>query len=158
MCWWNDNAGAVQAICAVLGILGLALYCWLTYGIRKSTVAQQKAAQAPMIMFFKGKTCWAIKNYGVGPATEVWWKPNATNVKSTDWYELGAIAAGDESELPHHTRPKEAHLFEMDSAGARIHYSDIAGNHYATWGIFKDDGFIQEWVQIKGKSRMELLK
>jgi hypothetical protein len=158
ICWWNENAGAIQAICAVAGVLGLAIYCVLTHGIRKSTVAQQKATQAPMLMFFQGKYAWAVKNYGVGPATDVWWKPGIENKKSTDWYELGALAHGDESDLPHHTRPSESHLKTMYPNGARIHYSDMAGNHYATWGEWKDDAFKQNWGEIQLKDRAEFVK
>ena len=156
MCWLNDNASAVQAICSVFGIVGLGFYCWLTYGIRKASVAQQKAAQAPMIMFSfdKDEKYWMIKNYGVGPATKVWWKPGERNDKSPDWYDLGAIAPGDFSDLPHHGRPEESHLIDMCAGGARIHYSDMADNHYATWGIWKDDAFNQEWGAIGRNSRL----
>jgi len=156
MCWLNSNAGAIQAICAILGIVGLAVYCWLTQGIRKSTVAQQKAAQAPMIMFFKGKTSWAIRNYGIGPAIKIWWKPGHDIHPLNDWYELGALASGDESDLPHYTHPNSPSLVEMYSSGARIQYSDMAGNHYATTGEWKDSAFVQDWETIDRKQRVEL--
>jgi hypothetical protein len=156
MCWLNENTGAFQAICATLGIVGLAIYCWLTHGIRKSAVAQQKAAQAPMIMFFQGKNSWAIKNYGVGPASNIWWKPNAQNEKSSNWYHLGSLAAGDESDLPHHTRPTDAELRIMPLDGARIHYTDMASNNYFTCGIWRDEAFAQDWAEIKSKDRFEL--
>jgi|ERR1017187_1046050 hypothetical protein len=145
MCWWNDNSGAVQAICAILGVAGLLSYCLLTYGIRRSAVAQQKAAQAPMIMFFwDGEaTCWRIRNYGVGNATKVWWKTNLNNERTSDWYELGALASDDVSDLPHDSRPDECQLKLMHVGGARIHYSDMAGNHYATAGRLKHDAFNQ---------------
>ena len=163
LCWWNQNAGAVQAICSILGIIGLAIYCFLTHGIRVATVAQQKASQAPMLMFFKdegkwdaGQTSWAIKNYGVGPAVNIWWKLGSANERSKGWYELGALGAGDESDLPHSSYPEDGYLSKMPEDGARIHYSDSAGNHYATWGSWKDNCFKQDWSSIEKKHRSEL--
>jgi hypothetical protein len=155
-CWLNLNAGGIQALCAIFGFLGLCFYCYLTYCIRQAAVAQQKAAQAPMLMFFERDKVWALKNYGVGPATQVFWKPDAQNAKSTEWYELGALGPGDESDLPHSSRPKEPRLFEMYDSGARIHYSDMAGNHYATWGLWRDNAFLQNWAEVKGKARLDL--
>jgi hypothetical protein len=163
LCWWSDNAGAIQAICATLGVIGLTAYCILTHHIRGAAVAQQKASQAPMLMFFKsenkwgdGQAAWAIKNYGVGPAVGIWWKSGFSNVKSNDWYELGALGAGDESELPHRSRPSQPALEQMPSDGARLHYSDSAGNHYATWGFWKDGSFQQDWAALKKRDRREL--
>lgn len=158
--WWHDNASAIQSTCAILGILGLFWYCVLTQQIRKSAVAQQEAAQAPMLMFFqvRVKTSWAMKNYGLGPAVNVWWKPSANNEAGQAWYDLGALAAGDKSNLPHHSRPKDSHLAEMYVEGARIHYSDMAGNHYATSGEWKDNAFKQDWVKIKRGARTEFKK
>jgi len=109
-------------------------------------------------MFFKGTTAWALKNYGAGPAINIWWKPGSQNSKSSDWYSLGALAAEDDSDLPHHSRPTESHLLEMYANGACIHYSDMAGNHYATEGIWKDDAFNQNWMMIKHKDRREFDK
>lgn len=161
LCWWNENAGAIQAICAIAGVIGLIIYCALTARIRTATVAQQKAAQAPMLMFVEAKrqgevlTHWVIKNYGVGPAVGIWWKPGSSNHSTNDWYEIGALGAGDESDLPH-SRSDVAFLREMPSDGARLHYSDSAGNHYATWGLWKDECFTQDWISLKHKERVEL--
>lgn len=145
-----------------MGIVGLGIYCFLTHGIRVATVAQQKASQAPMLMFFEekgkwgeGQTSWAIKNYGVGPAVNIWWKPGSTNERSKDWYELGALGASDTSDLPHSSRAEDGCLREMPDDGARLHYADSAGNHYATWGTWKDDSFTQDWAPLKRKERYE---
>ena len=154
--WLNQNAGALQAICAFAGLFGLLYYCRLTLGIWRSTVAQQKAGQAPMLVVVRSddSSYWHIKNFGAGPAAEVWWKPGCKN-ESSEWVSLGALAPNDTSEFPHHSRPDDCRLHKMYDDGLRIHYSDMAGNHYATWGSWLDDAFIQTWNEIKKSDRKE---
>jgi hypothetical protein len=49
--WWLDeHASAVQAVCSVLGLMGLYWYCILTHGIHRAALRQASAATRPFIV------------------------------------------------------------------------------------------------------------
>jgi hypothetical protein len=171
--WLDQHAGAVQAICAVIALVGLIWYCILTHGIRKATVRQANAALMPFLIIVEQECdrskpdspaeptpTWIIRNVGNGPAREINWKPGATNEQDTTekkaWYRIGDLAVNDWTHLPHYSRANDMKMHERPRDGLRLHYCDLAGNHFAMVGYFDGEVFFQNCSQICKKDRTDL--
>jgi hypothetical protein len=136
LCWLDQHAGAVQAICAVIALAGLIWYCTLTHGIHKATVRQANAALMPFLVIVEQEwdrshpdssleqvPTWIIRNAGNGPAREINWKPGASNepdtTKKKAWFRIGDLAVNDWTHLPHHSRPHEMKMHERPTDGLK---------------------------------------
>jgi hypothetical protein len=160
----DQHAGAVQAICAVVALVGLIWYCALTHGIRKATVRQANAALMPFLIIVEQECepipTWIIRNAGNGPAREINWKPGASNEPDTPnkkaWFRIGDLGVNDWTHLPHYSRPNEMKMHERPRDGLRLHYCDLAGNHFAMVGYFDGEVFYQNCSPIRKKDRTDL--
>ena len=154
MSWLDQHAAAVQAICAVLGIIGLICYCYLTWELRSTAIRQATASQRPLLVLFKPdedvSSGHFIRNMGNGPAMDIYWKVGITNVRDnseTIWNLVGTVAASDRSDLPNWSR-KESQLTTMAESGIRIHYGDLEGNYYCLTARPTQDDFSDAEITI----------
>jgi hypothetical protein len=136
--FFDCHSAAIQAMCSVLGLIGLVVYTYLTSSIRRATVRQAKASQRPLIVIDLGKeeSKWLMYNKGSGPALQLYWKVSHIN-DNHGWNKLGALAVGDFSDI---ASQDDGVLLEIPKDGLRIHYSDLAGNKYCT--IMKNESLV----------------
>lgn len=161
MCWINHNAGAIQAICAFLGLVGLVVYCVLTRRIYQAAIRQANAAMRPFIVIDKmtekdvsdfrmsllplsEKEIIVIRNLGTGPALGIKWLLNASlrdTAKEDAWTDLGDLAVGDWSYISTATAKI---MFLRPFEGMTFRFSDFAENQYETIEEYKNETFYQK--------------
>jgi hypothetical protein len=161
MCWINDNAAAIQAICACFGLIGLAVYCVLTYKIHQAAIRQANAAMRPFVVIDKmnekdvsdfrlsllpisEKEIIVIRNLGTGPAIGIKWLRDASlcdSANKQDWMELGDLAVGDWSYI---STPIATMMFKRPPEGMSFRFKDFAGNDYETIEECKNGTYYQQ--------------
>ena len=160
MSWLDQHAAAVQAICAVLGIIGLFWYTYLTRELRSTGIRQATASQRPLLVLFKPDKDVSpghfIRNMGNGPAIGINWKVGNDN-SDRIWNLVGSLAISDWSDLPN-WNGKESQLMTMPKPGVRIHYADLEGNYYCLTAHPTHDDFPDAEVMILQDERMLLKK
>lgn len=133
MCWLDQHAAAVQALCAMLGVLGLFVYTYLTWELRSTSIRQATASQRPLLVLLEPDEVSPghfIRNMGSGPAVRIAWKVGIDNDREWKvWNNVGVLAVSDWSNLPHWDQ-KEPRLIKIPKTGIRIHYADLTGNYY----------------------------
>lgn len=152
--WLDLHSGAVQALCGVLGLVGLAIYTFLTYGIRKESMRQALGAQRPLLVFdnLNDNGHWRLLNRGVGPALRVRWKVGKMNHPG-NWHNIGAIAVDDWSDL---SSEESGALLSMPDTGLRVHYEDLSGNSFCSTVGDSGDSITQDCFGIRRRERFDL--
>lgn len=160
------HASAIQAICAVLGLLGLGWYCLLTHGIHQQAIRQATAAIRPFIvidelterdvpnfrlthLIISKKAIYIIRNLGNGPAVNIQWTlgSNPDRNQRSSWTNLGDLAAGDWSYILGASRD---YMFDRPEQGMTFHFLDVAENAYETVEDYKDEKYYQRCRPRKG--------
>jgi hypothetical protein len=164
--WLDSHAGAIQALCSVVGAGGLIWYCCLTLGIHRASVRQANASMRPFIVVdemserdvpdFKQSllpvskdNIFIIRNLGNGPAMDIQWAKGSSghlDVRSGCWTKLGDLAAGDWSHIPN--GPVSIMCDRLED-GMTVLFSDISENRYETVEEYRDGSFYQRCREIK---------
>jgi hypothetical protein len=168
--WFLDaHSGTVQSLCAIAALVVVIVYTYFTWRIRQAAVRQYVASQRPLVVLqlveseetqtggdpSETDRSAYIENKGNGPALGVFWKIDQRNEVSVHrpWYELGALAVGDWSDLPNETRPE---LLIVPPEGVRLHYKDLAGNFYCTRVFHKAGTIQQDSIDLSKKECLHL--
>jgi len=160
--WWlDDHASAIQAISALLGLVGLFWYCILTHRIQKASLRQASAAIRPFIVIDEMKEAdypqfemrlkpagadkiFIIRNLGNGPAMDIKWALgfDAGTRTDTNWIELGDLAVGDWSHISDNF-PERRMMLKRPDEGMVFRFCDSAGIHHETIEVLKGDMYSQ---------------
>jgi len=133
--WIVFNSAAIQAACAILGLLGLFWYAIETRSIRRATLAQSAAARRPYFTLkisreFPG--CFITRNIGAGIALKAQWifmGPESA-MRPID---LGSCAVNQRKAFYYKNEVVTAALF-ISHGGVKVTYTDTAGVKY--WSTF----------------------
>lgn len=159
--WWlDDHASAIQAISAVVGLVGLFWYCILTRRIQQASLRQMSAAIRPFIVIDEMKEAdypqfelrlkpasekkiLIIRNLGNGPAMDIKWAlgSDAGTRTGVNWIELGDLAVGDWSHISDFPAPRM--MFQRPEEGMVFRFCDSAGIQHETVEVLKDGTYSQ---------------
>jgi len=131
--WVFVNSTAIQATCAVLGLLGLIWYALETRSIRKATLAQSAASRRPYFHLVRSKEfpgCHVAKNIGSGIALKVQWTFLGPEF-ITRPIEMGSCAVNQRKFFYFKGEPVPSGLLRSHG-GVRMTYTDTAGVRYWT--------------------------
>lgn len=139
--FWDTHAGAIQAVCAVIGVLGLGWYAVETSIIRRATLAQSDASRLPFFELVTGpmvgdhETTFLARTVTSAIALNVAWRFLG---HPDDWHEVGACSQGVWQYLEDREGPvTDARLF-LSGYGIAIRFTDTAGKRYEQ--VFRTDG------------------
>ena len=157
----DRHAGAFQAVCAFLGLIGLICYCVLTQGIYKASLRQASAAIRPFIVIdrlsdtdepsfrlsllpISKKDIFIIRNLGNGPAMNIKWAlgSDAGERKDVKWIGLGDLAVKDWSHIFDDSLLGQ-YMFDRPTQGVVFRFCDSAGTEFETTEEWKNGHFYQ---------------
>lgn len=161
--WWlDDHASAVQAVCAILGLIGLFWYCILTRQIQQASLRQSRAAIRPFIVIdelnekdypnyemrmkpISVDKIFIIRNLGSGPAMDIKWAlgSDAGTRPNVKWIGLGDLAIGDWSQI-FDDAPIPEMMFQRPAEGMVFRFCDSAGIEHETVEVMRGGRYYQQ--------------
>lgn len=147
---------AIQAVCAILALIDLAVYAFDTRAIRVATLAQSDASRRPFLdlitndFSYIGNQAFSLKNNGVGPAISVAWAP--VGLEDAALLHVGALSVGAKVDFGGAFNNLDEEGFN-EHGGVAIVYSDTAGRDYVQLFVLRDDASVRNVILSKDSPR-----